>query len=87
MRPHGLANLASLVTLSLYVSQSVTQELPPGLPLQYASTAPGVAVTNGTKLRIFPVGDSITMAGSSLKEAKLLAAYHTPTRKHSAWPA
>ncbi|OBT86033.1 hypothetical protein VE02_05548 [Pseudogymnoascus sp. 03VT05] len=43
------------------LQRSVTQELPPGLPLQYASTAPGVAVTNGTKLRILPVGDSITV--------------------------
>lgn len=61
MRPHGLATLASIFTLSLYFTQGVTKEVPPGLPLQYASTAPGVAVTNGTRLRILPVGDSITV--------------------------
>ncbi|KFY90678.1 hypothetical protein V500_05016 [Pseudogymnoascus sp. VKM F-4518 (FW-2643)] len=61
MRPHGLATLASIFTLSLYFTQGVTQEVPPGLSLQYASTAPGVAVTNGTKLCILPVGDSITV--------------------------
>ncbi|KAL5347504.1 hypothetical protein ACLOAV_007816 [Pseudogymnoascus australis] len=61
MRPHSLSTLASLFSLSLYFTQGVAQELPPGLPLQYASTAPGVAVTNGIKLRILPVGDSITV--------------------------
>ena len=61
MRPHSLGSFASLLTLSLYFSQAVTQELPPGNPLQYGSTAPGVAVKKGTKLRILPVGDSITV--------------------------
>lgn len=61
MRPHGVATSASLFTSSLYFTKGVTREVPPGIPLQYASTAPGVAVTNGTKLRILPAGDSITV--------------------------
>jgi len=61
MRPHDFGGFASLLTLSLYFSQVVTQELPPAIPVQYRNTAPGVAVKTGTKLRILPVGDSITV--------------------------
>lgn len=61
MRPHGFGSFASLLTLSFYFSQAVTQELPPAIPIRYRNTAPGVAVKTGTKLRILPVGDSITV--------------------------
>jgi hypothetical protein len=61
MRPRGLGGFASLLTLSLSFSQVVTQELPPAIPVRYGNTAPGVAVRTGTKLRILPVGDSITV--------------------------
>lgn len=65
MRPPSLAALVGLFTLSLYFTHGVAQEpepeLPPGLPLQYNGTKPGNAVKPGTKLRILPVGDSITV--------------------------
>ena len=61
MRPHGLGSIARLLTLSFYFSQAVTQELPPAIPIRHGNTAPGVAVKTGTKLRILPVGDSITV--------------------------
>lgn len=51
----------SLFFLSFFLIHCTAQELPPALPMQFGNAAPGIKVGGGVKLRILPVGDSITV--------------------------
>lgn len=57
----GMENIWGILLLSLLFLQCLSQELPPGLPLQYGNAPAGQPVKPGTTLRILPVGDSITV--------------------------